>query len=130
MVDRTFEMELDRQFAAAPMLPDPDVFAARLVERLDRGWTFRRLLIGGLGLAGGLIGAGQVLGSGLLARMDHLTARLDALVKMADAQLPAARGVTDLLSGGSTVDGQVLWMSAALACLAVGLFITRTIREI
>jgi hypothetical protein len=81
-------------------------------------------------LAGGLIGAGQVLGSGLLGRAGELTAGPSALVRIASAQMPAARGVTDLLSGGSTLDGQVLWMSAGLAALAVGLFATRALREI
>ena len=79
MVDRTFEMDLDRQFSISPMLPDSDLFAARVSERLDRGWTFRRLLIGGLGLAGGLIGAGQLLGSGLLARVHAITAHSSTL---------------------------------------------------
>ncbi len=130
MVDRSFEMELDRQFSDAPILPDSDLFAGRVRERLERGWTFRRLLIGGLGLVGGLIGGGQMLGSGLLSRLGAFTAQSDTLVKMGVAQLPAARGLTDLLSAGSSVDGQVLWMSAALAALAVGLFVTRAIREL
>ena len=129
MADRTFEMELDRQFADARMLPDSDAFAERVCEKLNRGWTVRRLVIGSLGLAGGLIGAGQVLGSGLLGRVGEVAARSDALIRIASAQLPAARGLTDLLSGGSTIDGQVLWMSAGLAVLAVGLFVTRALRE-
>ena len=123
-------MELDRLFSESPVLPDAEVFAMRVTERLDRGWTFRRLLIGGLGLAGGLIGAGQILGSGVLTRLDAITAQSNALVRSGVAQLPAARSVTDLLSAGASIDGQILWMSAALAALAVGLFVTRAIREI
>jgi hypothetical protein len=131
MVDRTFEMELDRQFSISPMLPDADLFALRVGERLDRGWAFRHLLIGGLGLAGGLIGAGQLLGSGLLARVHTITAQSSTLINTGMiTKLPVARGVAELFSGGSGVDGQVLWMSAALAALAVGLFVTRAIREI
>jgi hypothetical protein len=130
MVDRTFEMELDRQFSVSPMLADADLFAARVGERLDRGWTFRRLLIGGLGLAGGLIGAGQLLGSGLLARMHTITTHSSTLFNTGMiTKLPVARGVAELFSGSSGVDSQVLWMSAALAALAVGLFVTRAIRE-
>ena len=130
MADRTFEMDLDRQFANAPILPDSEAFAWRVTQRLDRGWTFRQLVIGGLGLAGGLIGAGQLLGSGLVARLNAFTAQSDAMVKTELAQVPVARDLTELLATGSTMDGQVLWMSAGLAILAVGLFITRAIREI
>jgi hypothetical protein len=130
MVDRSFEMELDRQFADAPILPDSEAFALRVTQRLDRGWTFRQLLIGGLGLAGGLIGAGQVLGSGLLSRFGAITSQSDALLKSTLAQLPAARTVSELLSAGAPFDGQVLWMSAAMAVLAVGLFVTRAIRDL
>jgi hypothetical protein len=139
MADRAFEMELDRQFADAPILPDSERFAARVTATLDRGWTFRRLVIGGLGLAGGLIGAGQLLGSGLLARVNALGAQSDAMVKTnvtdvltraGAGQSPVTHGFADLIAAGSTMDGQVLWMSVALAVLAVGLFITRAIREI
>ena len=130
MVDRSFEMELDRQFSESAVLADSDLFASRVTDRLERAWTFRRLLIGGLGLAGGLIGAGQLLSSGILSHLDSVTARSDALVRMGMDELPAARGLTDLLASGASVDGQVLWMSAALAALAVGLFVTRAIREI
>jgi hypothetical protein len=130
MADRTFEMDLDRQFADAPILPDAELFALRVTERLDRGWSFRQVLIGGLGLAGGLIGAGQLLSSGLLSRVSVVTDQFDALMKPGAGELPAARSLGNLLAIGSTMDGQILWMSAGLAALAVGLFVTRTIREI
>src|SRR5271155_3631908 len=67
--DKSFEMDLERQFATAPVLPDAALFAAMVTARLDRGWTFRQLLIGGLGLVGGLIGAGQVRASGPGSRL-------------------------------------------------------------
>jgi hypothetical protein len=130
MADRTFEMELDRQFAQAPILPDAELFALGVTRKLERDWTFRRLVIGGLGLAGGVIGAGQFFGSGLMERFNLLAAQSNAMLKTGAAGLPAARGLTDLLTSGVTADGQVLWMSAALAALAVGLFITRAIREL
>ena len=130
MSEKLFEMDLERQFAAAPILPDTDAFAMRVTARLDRGWTFRQLLIGGLGVVGGLIGAGQVLGSGLLSRLETFGAQSDTLVKSGIATLPAARGLTTVLSMGSAMDSQVLWMSAALGALAVGLLVTRAIREL
>jgi hypothetical protein len=123
-------MDLERQFAAAPILPDAELFAARVTARLDRGWTFRQLLIGGLGIVGGLIGAEQVLASGLISRLQTISAQSDTLVKSGIASLPAARGLTAVLTMGSGMDSQVLWMSAALGALAVGLFVTRAIREL
>jgi hypothetical protein len=130
MSDKTFEMDVERQFAATPILPDADLFAVRVILRLDRGWTFRQLLIGGLGVVGGLIGAGQLLGSGILSRLGTISTQSDIMLKSEVANLPAARGLTTLISMGSTQDGQVLWMSAALGVLAVGLFVTRAIREL
>ena len=129
MADRTFEMELDRQFADAPVLPDAELFAMRVTERLDRGWTFRQVLIGGLGVSGGLIGAGQILGSGLIGRLDTLSAHSSALIRTGFGDAPLFRSVSALLSATTSMDSQVLWMSAALAALAVGLFVTRAIRE-
>ena len=130
MSDKSFEMDLERQFAAAPILPDAELFAAMVIARLDRGWTFRQVLIGGLGLVGGLIGAEQVLASGLISRLETISAQSDTLVKSGIASLPAARGLTAIFSVGSGMDSQVLWMSAALGALAVGLFVTRAIREL
>jgi hypothetical protein len=130
MVDRTFEMELDRQFGEAPTFPDCELFAARVTETLDRGWGFRGILIGGLGLAGGLIGAAQMLSSGLLVRLQAVSEHLDALTRSGIARAPVVRGLGNLVSMGSTMDMQVLWMSAALGALAVGLLVTRAIREI
>jgi hypothetical protein len=130
MAERTFEMELERRFADAPVLPDAELFAARVTERLDRGWAFRRFLIGGLGISGGLIGGGQVLGSGLVGRLDSLSAQSSALLRTGFGEAPLFRSVSTLLAATTSLDGQVLWMSAALAVLAVGLFVTRAIREI
>jgi hypothetical protein len=130
MSDKTFEMDLERQFATAPIFPDSEAFAGLVTARLNRGWTFRQMLIGGLGVIGGLIGAGQVLGSGLVSRMEAFGAQSDAVVKSGIASVPAARELTTLFTAGSGMDSEVLWMSAILGALAVGLFLTRAIREL
>jgi hypothetical protein len=129
MVDRSFEMELDRCFAEAPILPDAELFAFGVTERLDRGWTFRQFVIGGLGLAGGVVGAAQLLSSGVLVKATAIGAQVDHLMRPGVLSFPAARGLATLLSVTASLDHQVLWMSAALAALAVGLFVTRAIRE-
>ncbi len=125
MADRSFEIELDRMFSNHPAFADGDAFAARVEARLDRGWTMRRLLIGGLGLAGGLIGGAQVLGSGLLQRADAIAGQSNKLISGQLADLAGAH----VLPGGLEVNGEILWMSAALAIVAVGLGVTRAIRD-
>lgn len=126
MADRTFEMELDRLFAEQPAFPDADLFALRVETNLERGWTFRRFLIGGLGMAGGIVGAVQLLGYGVAPRLSALAAHYapDVQVQWTDVAL------SHLLPGGLEVNGQILWMSAALAIVAVGFAVTRVIREI
>ena len=58
-------MTLERMFAEAPVFGDSDLFALAVSERLNRGWSLRQLLIGGLGMLGGLIGGAQVLAGNL-----------------------------------------------------------------
>ncbi|MGI9170311.1 MAG: hypothetical protein ACR2FH_09075 [Caulobacteraceae bacterium] len=125
MADRRFEMELDRLFGEPPALFDGDLFALRVEERLDRGWTFRQLLIGGLGIAGGLILGAQILGTGLAARLGAVTARSRDMVTSRLADASAAH----LLPAGLPVNGEMVWMSAALAVVALGFAVTRAIRE-
>jgi len=121
-------------FADAPPSPDADVFAARVTARLDRNWGFRQALIGGLGVVGGLIGGWQFLGAGVLAQVAAGVSRTSATVQHFTAGGgsfgAAARNVLDAASAGATLDVRVLVMSAALAAVAGGLFLTRAIREI
>jgi hypothetical protein len=130
MADPAFDVELERLFADAPAAPDRDAFVARVSAALDRDWGFRRLVIGGLGLAGGLIGGAQVLKFGLVGRL--LTIRLPAHAPDAASlgRLPIARTVAQALAVGTSMDVEVLWMSGGLAVLAIGLFVTRTIRDV
>ncbi|MGA2951101.1 MAG: hypothetical protein ABSD80_02585 [Caulobacteraceae bacterium] len=123
MADRTFEMELERLFGEQTAFPDADLFALRVDSSLDRGWTLRNLLIGGLGLAGGLLASIQIMGAGVWPRLQELAMRYAPSVQLqwTDAHM---------LPGGLEVNGEVLWMSAALAAVAVGFAVTRAIREI
>lgn len=130
MADKSFEAELERRFADAPTFPDADLFAARVGVVLDRGWGLRRLLIGGLGLAGGLIGGIQILRLDVLARIGSLQTSPQSLVASGLAHFPQARALADVVSSGSSLDVEVLWMSGGLAILAIGLFVTRTFRDV
>jgi hypothetical protein len=126
MADRNFEMELDRLFGEHPAFADADLFAHRVESSLERGWTFRRVLIGGLGLAGGLFGAAQLVGTDAAGRLGTMVSQYapDVQVKWTDV------AVSHLMPGGGEINGEILWMSAALLVVAVGFALTRAIREI
>jgi hypothetical protein len=126
MADRSFEIGLERLFAEAPAFADSDLFAGRVADRMNRGWGFRQFLISSLGMAGGLIGGAQVLGSGLASRLDTLTvatrhAFVSRLSDLAD---------THVLPPGLMLNGEIVWMAGALAVVAVVLALTRAIRDI
>ena len=123
-------MELDRMFAEAPAFADGHLFAARVEAALDRGWTFRQFVIGGLGIAGGLIGGAQILGSGLVERLSAATAQSNQLANHLLSSRLAGLATARILPAGTTLDGGVVWMSAALAIVALGYVVTRAIREI
>ena len=136
MPDRSLEARLDAFFAESQPLPDAPLFAARVSDRLNRNWTFRRFVIGGLGLLGGVIGGAQVLSGGVLARLDEAAHPAAVGHAVADRlrETPAGAAVigqlTTLFSDVGQTEGEALVMSVALALFAVGLLITRAIREI
>lgn len=126
MAEVVFERELERMFAEAPAFVDAEYFAMRVEQRLDRGWTARRMLIGGLGLVGGLIGGGQLLASGVMSRIGSLPTESSRAVYAGVREIiPESLSLNNLPLGG-----EALWMSAALAVVAIGLGLTRAIREI
>jgi hypothetical protein len=122
--ETSFEFALERMFAETPTMGDADFFAARVLERLDRGWTARNLLIGVMGAAGGLVGAGQLLSSGALEEAHTMALRADAFL----AQHLA--GVAGALTPGFSLGAETLWMSAGLVLVAAGFGVARLFREI
>ena len=126
MADRNFEVELERLFGEQTAFPDADLFALRVESSLYRGWTFRSFLIGGLGLAGGLLASVQIMGAGVLPRLQDLATRYAPSVQVQWTDV----AVSHMLPGGLEVNGEMLWMSAALAAVAVGFAVTRAIRDI
>jgi hypothetical protein len=128
MGDRQFEARLESAFAEAPIFADADLFAFRVNDALERNWLMRRVLIGALGVVGGLIGGAQLLRSGLI---DHLGAVGGAwrLVTTDVANIPAGRFASEVFGAVPSTATEVLWMSGAMAIIALGLFITRAIRD-
>jgi hypothetical protein len=125
MPDRRFEIELDRWFGEAPVFADSELFALRVDTRLDRGWTFRRILIGGLGVAGGLILGAQIVGTGLGGRLSAVTAQSKNLVDSRLADIASLH----ILPADLPMNGEVIWMSAGLAAAALAFAVTRAIKE-
>ncbi len=125
MAERNFEWELGRLFAEAPAMGDADLFALRVDDRLRRGWTIRRALIGGMGVAGGVVGGAQLLGGGLLARLGGATT---------DAAGQLTGQIADLFNNNLMpqtfpVNAEIVWLAATVAAAAVAFAITRVVRE-
>lgn len=124
--DKAFEARLDRLFAESPVLGDSDLFALRVRDRLDRGWSVRAAAIGALGVAGGMVGVYQVAARGVFTRAELIIDRYGTILARAlDHVLPWNLGLS-----GLPFAGEVVWMPAALGAVALGWAITRAIREI
>jgi hypothetical protein len=125
MADLDFETRLERMFAQAPAFADADAFARRVEGHLDRAWTVRRWAIGAAGVVGGVIAAGQLLGSNVTERMQGYGV---------DAVADASRSLSSFTPEWKALSylpmgTEVVWMGAALAVLAIALMATRMIEE-
>jgi hypothetical protein len=121
-----FEFRLERMFADTPAAPDAELFAIRVLERLDRGWTARRFVIGAMGALGGLIGGYQILGSGAAGQLTAFVGRSNDYL----ARHVAASLTESLAPGGIYVDVQAIWLAGALIIVAAGFGLARLVREI
>lgn len=121
MSDFEFEARLERLFAQPPRVTDPGVFAAGVQTRLERGWGLRQALIGAAGVLGGAVAATQVFGSGVLERMQAVRVPVEPMLAEADPSRLLRGDVLGPLAGG----GEVMWMVAGMAALAVAFAATR-----
>jgi hypothetical protein len=124
MAEPDFERRLERLFAEAPSFGDDEAFADRISRRLDRGWTARRWLIGAAGVTGGLIGASQMVVSGVFHRMESAGTSARVLSSGLTQTAPA-QWISTLPSGGA-----VVWIAVAVAIVMIGFVLTRVIEEI
>lgn len=125
MADLDFDMRLSRLFAEDPALPDGDAFARRVEARLERDWTLRRVLIGGAGLVGGLVVAGQML-------MPHVAQRIQSIPIPTAASLQ--HGMETLVPQWKVLSylpysSELLWIGAGLAALGVAALAKRSIED-
>ena len=131
MADQEFDAQLARRFAEHPAVPDQVAFARKVEARLDRGWGFRRLVIGILGLVGGMVAAGQGLGGNLIGRV------LSASHASVNAAQQTASSAPDVLAlvGQSwglripSVGNEVIWLAMGLLAVAAALLATRALEE-
>ena len=121
VAETSFEFTLERMFAETPGRADADIFAARVLEKLDRGWTARRLLIGSMGALGGLVGAYQILGAGTLQQLQAAATRSNDYL---------TQHISHEAGGPMVLGGEALWMAVAVALVAAGIGLARLMREI
>jgi hypothetical protein len=125
MAEVEFERRLERLFAEAPELPDASQFAERIERKLATGWTARRWLIGVAGVAGGIIGASQLVMSDLFQRAETAGASARVLQAGFTQVAPKAEWFSGFASGG-----MIVWVASGLAIVAMGFALTRVIEEL
>jgi len=125
MSDSEFDARLGRLYSEAPAFGDADGFARRVEDRLGRSWAVRRLLIGLAGVVGGVVAAGQMLGGGhLWDAASGFFGQIDGAVARGGQAVGQFRVLGDLPIGG-----EVLWVGAGLAVLAVVLVAARSLED-
>ena len=124
MAEIDFERRLERLFAGAPELADAQGFAQRVERRLDRGWTARRWLLGAAGVAGGLIGASQLVMSNLFQRVESA----EQSARVLSQGLARVTPTSDMVSALS--GGYGLWIAVGVAVLTMGFAVARVIEEL
>ena len=124
MAEIDFERRLERLFGDAPDMGDAAAFAQRVEQRVDRGWTARRWLIGAAGLAGGVIGASQLMMSNIVQQV----ATAEHSARTLSAGLSRVTPTTDMVSALS--GGYGVWVAVGLAVVTMGFAVSRVIEEI
>lgn len=125
MAELDFERRLERLFDQPPFFADEAAFAEQVERRLDRGWNLRRMLIGAAGLAGGVIGASQLIMSNVFQRVETASVGSGEVVRSI-AQVAPRADLLEALPTGS----MVIWVASGLAVLFMGFVLTRVIEEI
>jgi hypothetical protein len=128
MDDPAFEMRIGRLFGEAPAYPDALLFAEQIERRLGRGWALRRALIAGAGVVGGLITVGQMIGSGLVARIDGAS-HVFAAARQGLSHLPTIFAPQLSMLSDLPFGGEVVWLVIGLGVLAVALLAGRTLED-
>jgi len=124
MAEIDFERRLERLFADAPEMPDAAAFTVRIEGRLNRGWNTRRWLLGAAGLAGGVVGASQLVMSNVFQRVESAEQSARAIGQ----GLARVTPTSDMLSALS--GGYGLWLAVGVAVLTMGFAVSRFFEEL
>lgn len=125
MAELEFERRLERMFADPPAFSDEQAFAARVERKLTRGWNLRRWTIGVAGLAGGVIGASQLIMSNFMSQVETASEGSTRLLQVGVQQLAPRSELLSMLPAGSSV----VWIASGMAVLAIGFVVTRVFEE-
>jgi hypothetical protein len=128
MAEFEFESRLDKMFGEAQAFDDATPFAVRVQSKLNRRWLTRGLVIGTFGVIGGVIGVGQIVGSGMLDRLGAMNA---SAVHVAAGNL--TRWTTDhlqVMTPPNGFAGGAWWVVLGAAGVAVAWLVTRLVEDI
>jgi hypothetical protein len=125
MAELDFERRLERLFSDAPAFSDDEAFATSVQRKLNRGWNLRRWVIGAAGLAGGVIGASQLIMSNFFQQVETASAGSTRLIEAGVQQLAPRADLLSALPAGSSV----VWIASGMAVLAIGFVVTRVLEE-
>ena len=124
MAEIDFERRLERLFADAPELPDAQAFTQRIEQRLNRGWTARRWLLGASGMAGGVIGGSQLVMSNVFQQVESAE-QSARVISQGLARVTPTSDMVSALSGGYG-----LWIAVGVAVLTMGFAVARVFEEL
>ena len=125
MAELEFERRLERLFSEPPAFSDEKAFAVSVEQKLDRGWTLRRWIIGAAGLVGGVVGASQLIMSNFVERVETASQGSTRLIEAGFTQWTPRLEMLSALPAGSSV----VWIAGGMAVLAIGFVVTRVLEE-
>ena len=125
MAELEFERRLERLFNEPPALSGEGAFAALVEQKLNRGWTLRRGIIGAAGLVGGVVGASQLIMSNFIEQVETASKGSTRLIEAGMSQWAPRLEMLSALPAGSSV----VWIAGGMAVLAIGFVVTRVLEE-
>lgn len=124
MADPDFEARLSRLFADPPSLPANEEFVSGVTRRLDRGWAWRSIGIAVAGGVAGVIGFAQVISNRVFTDAQVVSHESARVLSGYNNAVGRAGELLSLTSGG-----EVMWMAAGLAILALAFGVTRMVND-
>ena len=125
MADLDFETQLTRLYGQAPVFRDAELFAQQVTDKLDRGWALRRVLIGATGVVAGVAAAAQLVGARFAGEFSQMSQEGAHQLDVSVSKLTHQYDHLFTLGGWET-----LWLTAALAGLALAFAVTRLMDEV